>query len=124
MAGFLQRVDDAINPIVVKELRQAVKSRFVVSVLLIFLVLQLGWIAMQLLFVGVQGRIDFWLSLAYRNLRLRHQLHEPSCLWLVILHHLVRGRWATAVRRINNITTVRRALTINRVRRGPFTLSL
>ena len=58
MAGFMQRIDDSINPIVVKELRQAVKSRFVVAVLLIFLVLQLGWIALQLLVVGAQGRID------------------------------------------------------------------
>jgi hypothetical protein len=58
MAGFLGRIDDAINPIVVKELRQAVKSRFVVAVLIIFLLLQLGWIGLQLLVLGFQGRIE------------------------------------------------------------------
>jgi hypothetical protein len=36
----LDRLDDAINPIVVKELRQAVKSRLVVSALLVLLLLQ------------------------------------------------------------------------------------
>jgi hypothetical protein len=38
--GILDRLDDAINPIVVKELRQAVKSRLVVFSLLFFLLLQ------------------------------------------------------------------------------------
>jgi hypothetical protein len=40
-AGLLTRMDDWLNPIVVKELRQAVKSRVVMAVLLIFLLLQL-----------------------------------------------------------------------------------
>jgi hypothetical protein len=57
-ATFLERVDDALNPIVVKELRQAVQSRFVVAVLIIFLLLQLAWIGIQLLVVGFQGRLD------------------------------------------------------------------
>ena len=33
--GLVERIDDALNPIVVKELRQAVQSRFVVVALLI-----------------------------------------------------------------------------------------
>jgi hypothetical protein len=41
IARWLAALDDRINPIVVKELRQAVKSRIVVVVLLLFLVLQL-----------------------------------------------------------------------------------
>lgn len=40
LAAILDRIDDRINPIVVKELRQAVQSRMVVSILLLFLGLQ------------------------------------------------------------------------------------
>ncbi|HWG41375.1 MAG TPA: hypothetical protein VN688_01220 [Gemmataceae bacterium] len=40
-AGFMARADDLLNPIVVKELRQAVKSRVVMAALLLFLFLQL-----------------------------------------------------------------------------------
>jgi hypothetical protein len=46
ISGLIDRLDDWINPIVVKELRQAVKSRLVTSVLLLFLGVQLvilGW---------------------------------------------------------------------------------
>ena len=43
MTALLSRagvfVDDRINPIVVKELRQAVKSRFIVGVLMLMLAL-------------------------------------------------------------------------------------
>jgi hypothetical protein len=38
--GLLTRLDDLLNPIVVKELRQAVKSRLIVFALLLFLTLQ------------------------------------------------------------------------------------
>lgn len=37
---ILARLDDAINPIVVKELRQAVQSRFVTAMLITFLIIQ------------------------------------------------------------------------------------
>jgi hypothetical protein len=40
LSGLLEKLDDLINPIVVKELRQAVKSRLVMAVLLLFLGLQ------------------------------------------------------------------------------------
>jgi hypothetical protein len=40
-SSLVDRLDDWINPIVVKEVRQAVKSRLVVSVLMVFLVLML-----------------------------------------------------------------------------------
>jgi hypothetical protein len=39
--GLIDRLDDRINPIVVKELRQAVKSRLVAGMLLVFLGLQM-----------------------------------------------------------------------------------
>jgi hypothetical protein len=40
-AGILEGLDDRLNPIVVKELRQAVQGRFVTTILLIFLFVQL-----------------------------------------------------------------------------------
>jgi hypothetical protein len=40
-AGFLDRMDDLLNPIVVKELRQAVKSRIVLAALMLFLLIEL-----------------------------------------------------------------------------------
>jgi hypothetical protein len=43
------RLDDLLNPIVVKELRQAVKSRIVMVALLLFLILQLGILLLILL---------------------------------------------------------------------------
>src|SRR5262249_24721096 len=49
-AGFLERLDDSLNPIVVKELRQAVQSRFVVVALLLFLSLQLLILGLYLVF--------------------------------------------------------------------------
>ncbi len=39
--SLLDRMDDWLNPIVVKELRQAVKSRIVIVILMVFLVIQL-----------------------------------------------------------------------------------
>jgi hypothetical protein len=40
-SGLLDRLDNAVNPIVVKELRQAVKSRLVTSALLLFLLVEM-----------------------------------------------------------------------------------
>jgi hypothetical protein len=48
VSGLLDRIDDWINPIVIKELRQAVKSRMVVSILMLFLGLQLFIVALFL----------------------------------------------------------------------------
>ena len=45
-----KRVDDWLNPIVVKEARQAVRSRFVSAVFLVFLVLQLVVVWLYVLF--------------------------------------------------------------------------
>jgi hypothetical protein len=42
LRSLFGKLDDWLNPIVVKELRQAVRSRVVVSVLLLFLLLQVG----------------------------------------------------------------------------------
>jgi hypothetical protein len=53
-----ERLDDALNPIVVKELRQAVQSRFVVVVILVFLLIQLVYIGIYLITTGVQGELQ------------------------------------------------------------------
>ena len=51
ISAWIDRLDDWINPIVVKELRQAVKSRLIAAMLLLFLALQLLIVA---LFLGLQ----------------------------------------------------------------------
>jgi hypothetical protein len=56
--GIRERLDDALNPIVVKELRQAVQSRFVVVVLLLFLLIQLVFIGIYLITTGVRGELQ------------------------------------------------------------------
>lgn len=56
--GILERLDDAINPIVVKELRQAVNSRLIVAVLLLFLLVQLTFMGIYLLVSGFEGRLE------------------------------------------------------------------
>src|SRR5262249_43604687 len=51
-SGFRSRISDAINPIVVKELRQASQSRFVTATLMILLCIQLVALGLYLLFSG------------------------------------------------------------------------
>jgi hypothetical protein len=56
LGSFLAKVDDRLNPIVVKELRQAVQGRFVTVVLMIFLVLQLVFLGLYLVLAEVGAR--------------------------------------------------------------------
>src|SRR5262245_59247262 len=44
------RLSDAVNPIVIKELRQAVPSRFVVTMLIVLLAIQLVAVGLYLIF--------------------------------------------------------------------------
>ncbi|MFQ3592858.1 MAG: hypothetical protein SNJ82_06665, partial [Gemmataceae bacterium] len=53
--SLLDQLDDWINPIVVKEVRQAVKSRLVVSVLMVFLVLMLVVMGFALSYQAVRN---------------------------------------------------------------------
>jgi hypothetical protein len=48
--ALLDRLDNVLNPIAVKELRQAVKSRIVISALLLFLLIQLSILLLSLWF--------------------------------------------------------------------------
>ncbi len=90
MSALVDRVDDWINPIVIKELRQAVKSRVVVGILMVFMGVQLlllgwfmlaetgddsniDWTAGNKVFQGQQGILMFTLMLlvpAYAAVRL------------------------------------------------------
>jgi hypothetical protein len=56
-AAWLNWADDWLNPIAVKELRQAVKSRVVMVALLLFLLLQLG-ILLVILLMGEYRRVQ------------------------------------------------------------------
>ncbi len=56
--GLLGRLDDGLNPIVVKELRQAVRSRLVTSVLLLFLGVQLTYLAARLVVTETEDHRD------------------------------------------------------------------
>jgi hypothetical protein len=47
---FMDKLDNLLNPIVVKELRQAVKSRIVISALMLFLLIQLSILLLYLSF--------------------------------------------------------------------------
>src|SRR5690348_12129733 len=49
-AVILDRFDDLLNPIAVKELRQAVKSRIVMSAMMLFLLIQLAILLLTLWF--------------------------------------------------------------------------
>lgn len=55
LSGIIDWCDDRLNPIVVKELRQAVKSRMVVAILILFLGLQLFLLGFYLMVREVRG---------------------------------------------------------------------
>jgi hypothetical protein len=50
LASLGGRIDDLLNPIVVKELRQAVRSRFVSGLLILLLIVQLAVVALYVMF--------------------------------------------------------------------------
>jgi hypothetical protein len=55
--SLIETIGDAINPIVVKELRQAVQSRFVVAVLLVFLLVQLVFMGIYIMLQSLDGSL-------------------------------------------------------------------
>lgn len=54
---LLEKLDDRINPIVVKELRQAVQGRFVSAILILFLISQM--LAISYCLVATDAAVDF-----------------------------------------------------------------
>lgn len=65
---FFSKLDDWVNPIVVKELRQAVRSRLVVAALMLFLTLQVGLLGITMLNAEASGRRDTDVFRAGRDL--------------------------------------------------------
>lgn len=57
LTGVASWLDDRMNPIVVKELRQAVQSKFVVSILMLFLVILLTTLLMYVLNTDTIGQV-------------------------------------------------------------------
>ncbi len=55
MNRLIARLDDALNPIVVKELRQAVRGRFLAGILIFFLAVQLATLGIYLLSKGISS---------------------------------------------------------------------
>jgi hypothetical protein len=55
---FLDLIGDAVNPIVVKELKQALQSRFVIAVLLLFLLGQMVAVGIYLMVKSLDGSLD------------------------------------------------------------------
>ena len=49
MLAIFDRIDEAVSPVIVKELRQAVRGRFIVAVILLFLAVQLLTMGIALL---------------------------------------------------------------------------
>jgi hypothetical protein len=56
--SILEKLNDRLNPIVIKELRQAVQSKFVVVVLFLFLLLEVGLLAILLVVNSINGRME------------------------------------------------------------------
>jgi len=64
VSGLFERLDDAVNPIAVRELRQAVTGRVLPAALLFFLVLQLG--ALGLYLVSNETRVSTLDTMNFR----------------------------------------------------------
>lgn len=58
MSNFVSRVDDALNPIVIKELRQAVNGKFVAAVLMLFLIISVIAIVIAMMNLDGSGNMN------------------------------------------------------------------
>ncbi len=83
-------MDDWLNPIVVKELRQAVKSRIVIAALLIFLVLQLGILLVILLQNEYRNVTAVSLNEGLRTFQVLQGLLLGTCMVLIPAYAGVR----------------------------------
>jgi hypothetical protein len=82
-ARFLNRMDDLLNPIVVKELRQAVKSRIVMAALMLFLLLELVILLLFLSFDDNRGVDDMSLQAGRRIFEVLQGILLGTCLLLI-----------------------------------------
>jgi hypothetical protein len=89
-AALVDKLDDLLNPIAVKELRQAVKSRIVVAALTLFLVIQLAILILSLSFEGRRG-IDATTLYAGREIfRVLQGILLATCMILIPAYAGVR----------------------------------
>jgi hypothetical protein len=87
---FFARFDDWINPIVIKELRQAVKSRVVIAALLIFLLLEVIILGAMLLFGEIQSGGDLDYRAGPRVFMVLQGVLLATCLVLIPIYAGVR----------------------------------
>src|SRR5579871_4620977 len=80
---LLDRFDDLLNPIAVKELRQAVKSRIVMSALMLFLLIQLSILLLNLWFDDRRGSEALNLHAGQEIFRILQGFLLGTCMLLV-----------------------------------------
>lgn len=90
LTALLDRCDDWINPIVVKELRQAVKSRVVVSILMLFLGLQLFLLGIFLLNSVATAGTGNYLNAGLRAFYIQQSILLPTIMIVVPAYAAVR----------------------------------
>lgn len=88
---LVETLSDMLNPIVVKELRQAVKSKFVVAVLLLFLGLQLLAAGIYLVVASETNGLGLMNPQAGSNLfSILHIIMLATCVLFVPLYTGIR----------------------------------
>jgi hypothetical protein len=87
---FADRLDDLLNPIVVKELRQAVKSRIVISALVLFLLIQLSILLLNLSFGGNSTSEPFNLHAGRDIFLILQAILLGTCMFLIPAYAGVR----------------------------------
>jgi hypothetical protein len=89
-AGIVNRLDDWLNPIVVKEMRQAVKSRAVLIVLTMFLLLQLGYLLVRLSYTNNRDAATLNLTAGRDAFQVLQLILLGTCLLLIPLYTGIR----------------------------------
>ncbi|HTU91363.1 MAG TPA: hypothetical protein VMF69_14880 [Gemmataceae bacterium] len=87
---IVDKLDDLLNPIVVKELRQAVKSRIVVSALVLFLLIQLSILLVALSFGERRGYEEASLQAGRQIFLILQGILLGTCMLLVPAYAGVR----------------------------------
>jgi hypothetical protein len=89
-ARLVDKLDDLLNPIAVKELRQAVKSRIVVSALVLFLLIQLSVLLLNLSFGERHAIGADYLQAGRENFLILQGILLGTCMALVPAYAGVR----------------------------------
>lgn len=89
-AAVMDKMDDLLNPIAVKELRQAVKSRIIVSALIVFLIVQLSILLLNLSFSDRPSFDQANLHAGRQNFLILQGILLGTCMLLVPAYAGVR----------------------------------